>query len=420
MSEQLVDIQSVAKDQAGARPSSGGQGALHGVRVVDLSRVLAGPFCAQILADHGADVIKVEAPEGDETRGWGPPFHDESSSYYTGLNRNKRDIALDMATERGRDVLKRLLRDADVVVENFKPGTLERWGVSYDEVLSVANPRLIHCRVAAYGSGGPMSAYPGYDGMVQAWAGLMSINGMPDGGPLRVGVPIVDFVTAHNAAIGILLALNDRTRTGLGQSIEVSLFDSALSILHPHAPGWFDCGETPKPSGNNHPTVVPYGMFQTKTGPITVGAANDRQFKKLCTLLGEPGLAERPEFLGNKDRSANRVQLLEILSEKLAQVDGPAFALQMMDAGLGAGAVLSVGEALQLPQARERDVVAQVGAYRGVAPPVRMSRTRAAVRTAPPKFAEHTKSILAEHGYGDKAIEELIESGVTPVTPRGR
>jgi crotonobetainyl-CoA:carnitine CoA-transferase CaiB-like acyl-CoA transferase len=400
------------------RAASGG--VLQGVRIIDLSRVLAGPFSAQMLADHGADVIKVEAPEGDETRGWGPPFHDESSSYYTGLNRNKRAIALDLGGEPGRQVLKRLLQDADVVIENFKPGTLERWGLSYADVLSVANPRLIHCRIAAYGSGGPMADYPGYDGMVQAWAGLMSINGMPDGDPLRIGVPIVDFIAGHNAVIGILLALTDRARSGRGQSIEVSLFDSALSILHPHAPGWFDSGETPKPSGNNHPTVVPYGMFHTKSSPVTIGAANDRQFRKLCELLGDPGLAERAEFRSNKDRSANREQLLAILTEKLAAVDGPAFALKLMDAGLGAGAVLSVGEALNLPQARDRGVIAKVGAYQGVAPPIRMSRTPASVRTAPPKFAEHAAGILAERGYGADEIRDLIDLGVAPATPKKR
>ncbi|MGE5200728.1 MAG: CaiB/BaiF CoA transferase family protein, partial [Acidobacteriota bacterium] len=209
-------------------------GALAGIRVIDLTRVLGGPYCTQMLGDHGAEVIKVEPPQGDETRGWGPPFQGDAASYFIGVNRNKRGVALDLSRPEGRTVLFRLLESADVLIENFKTGTLERWGMGYEAVLKQRFPRLIHCRVSGFGADGPFGGYPGYDAVVQGMAGLMSLNGEPEGAPVRVGVPVVDLATGMNASIAILLALQERQRSGRGQFVEVTLFDSAVALLHPY------------------------------------------------------------------------------------------------------------------------------------------------------------------------------------------
>ena len=231
-------------------------GALAGIRVIDLSRILGGPYCGQILGDHGADVLKVEPPQGDDTRTWGPPFKDGVASYYMGLNRNKLGTQLDLASEQGRSVLLGLLAGADVLVENFKTGTMEKWGLGYEQ-LAQRFPRLIHCRVSGFGSDGPLGGLAGYDAAVQALTGIMSVNGEVGGEPLRVGLPVVDLVTGLNAAIGVLLALQERERSGKGQFVEASLYDCGLSLLHPHAANWFADGREPKLTGNAHPNIYP-------------------------------------------------------------------------------------------------------------------------------------------------------------------
>src|SRR5690349_6389745 len=233
-------------------------GALDGLKVIDLSRVLGGPYCAQMLADHGADVIKIEPPQGDEVRDWGPPFRDDAASYFVGINRNKRGLALDLAKPEGREVLMRLLEGADVLIHNFKSGTLEKWGIGYADTLAKKFPRLIYCHITGFGPDGPLGGLPGYDAAVQAVSGLMSINGTEESGPVRIGTPIVDIGTGLNAAIGILMAINDRHKTGKGQGIDVSLYDSAVSFLHPHAANYLMSGKPPKRIGNAHPNISPY------------------------------------------------------------------------------------------------------------------------------------------------------------------
>ena len=249
-------------------------GALEGLKVVDLSRVLGGPYCAQMLADHGAEVIKVEPPQGDETRLWGPPFDQEGiSAYYSGINRNKRTIALDLSKPEGRSVLMKLLETADVLIENFKTGTMEKWGIGYD-TLSASFPRLIHARVSGFGADGPLGGFPGYDAMVQASAGLVSVNGSPDSDPVRVGVPVVDLSTGMNACMGILMSLYERNRSGKGQFVDATLYDSAVALHQPHAPNYFMGGLKPKRYGNSHGNLVPYANFPTKGRNIVIGAAD--------------------------------------------------------------------------------------------------------------------------------------------------
>ncbi|MEU4797748.1 CoA transferase, partial [Streptomyces sp. NPDC023327] len=295
-----------------------GHGALAGLKVLDLSRVLAGPYCAQMLADHGADVTKVEPPAGDETRGWGPPFvAPGTSAYYQNLNRAKKNIVVDLSLPAGREILDTLLRDTDVLVENFKAGTLAKWGYPNEE-LRRRFPALVHCRVTGFGTDGPLGGQPGYDAVLQAYGGLMSVNGEPDGPPLRVGVPVVDQVTGILAFSGILLALHERHRSGLGQLVDCTLLDTAVSLLHPHSASWLAGGAVPRRTGSAHPTIAPYDSFTAADGPVFIAVGNDRQFAALTDVLGVPGLADDPRFRTNPDRVRHQGELRAALEEPVA------------------------------------------------------------------------------------------------------
>ncbi|WPH20239.1 CaiB/BaiF CoA transferase family protein [Variovorax paradoxus] len=359
------------------------QGALAGIRVLDISRILGGPYCGQILGDHGADVLKVEPPQGDDTRTWGPPFKDGVASYYHGLNRNKRVQHLDFSTDEGREALLALVAEADVLIENFKTGTMERWGIGY-EALSERFPRLVWCRVSGFGADGPLGALPGYDAAVQAMTGIMSINGEADGGPLRVGLPVVDMVTGLNAVIGVLLALQERNRSGRGQFVEAALYDSGLSLLHPHAANWFMDGTEPRRTGNAHPNIYPYDALATGTDPVFVAVGNDRQFASLCRCIGLPALADDPLYRTAGARSVHRAGLKQQLEAAMAAFDGRALVEQLMAAGVPAAPVLPVNAALQHPHTAHREMVVEMeGGYRGIGAPVKLSRTPASYRHAP-------------------------------------
>ena len=371
-----------------ANPSTAQPGALAGIRVIDLSRVLGGPYCGQILGDHGADVLKIEPPQGDDTRAWGPPFEDvqgrQVASYYMGLNRNKRGTQLDLSTEEGRAILWTLLEGADVLIENFKTGTMERWGLDYD-TLAERFPGLVYCRVSGFGADGPLGGLAGYDAAVQAMTGIMSVNGETGGDSLRVGLPIVDMVTGLNAALGVLLALQERHTSGRGQFVEASLFDSGLSLLHPHAANWFASGKEPRRTGNAHPNIYPYDAFPTGTDAVFLAVGNDRQFRLLCQHLGAAELADDALYATAGARSVNRAALREQLIALLAGQDGPALAEALMAIGVPAAPVLSVSAALKHPHTAHRQMVVQVGdAYTGVASPIKLSRTPASYRLAPP------------------------------------
>ena len=363
-------------------PKLSDAGALAGCTVIDLSRVLGGPYCTQILADHGADVLKIEPPGGDETR-LGPPFLGETASYFIGVNRNKRGMALDLSLPAGQELLRALLADADVLVENFKPGTLEKWGLGY-ETLSQAFPKLIHCRVSGFGADGPLGGLPGYDACAQAMCGLMSVNGEADGEATRVGLPVVDMVTGLNAAVAVLLALNERARSGLGQFLDITLYDCALSLLHPHAPNYFYSGKTPARSGNAHPNIAPYETLPTASGPIFLAVGNNRQFAQLATALGAPELARDPRYAANADRLANRQSLRDALSALLATHEAAALADRLLRAGVPAAAVQTVDQALAHPHTRHRGMLLEQGDYRGVGSPIKLSRTPARLRRLPP------------------------------------
>ena len=391
-------------------------GALAGIKVIDLTRVLGGPYCTMILADHGAEVIKIEPPQGDEVRDWGPPFLDQpdgsrDASYFLGVNRNKRALALDIGSEAGRAVLLRLLDGADVLVENFKPGGMEKWGLGYAS-LEQRFPGLIHCRVSGFGGEGPLGGLPGYDAILQAMTGLMSVNGDPSTGPLRIGTPVVDLATGLYSAIAILMAIVERTRSGRGQFLDMTLHDCAMALLHPQAANYFLNGRRPIATGNPHPNLAPYETYQTRTGQIFIAAGNDGQFRKLCAELGVPDLANDPRFATNADRLTHRAALITAFSAVLAEADGNALTLRLLRAGLPAGPVRAVDEALANDHTAARGMVADIGAWRGLGTPIKLSRTPGGPRAAPPRFAEHTDAILARHGFSAEEIQGLEKEGI--------
>ncbi|MGH8616295.1 MAG: CaiB/BaiF CoA transferase family protein [Burkholderiales bacterium] len=368
-------------------------GALNGLRVIDLTRVLGGPYCTQILGDHGADVIKVEPPQGDETRAWGPPFRDDTAAYFLGVNRNKRGIVLDLGQPAGRDALLALLEDADVLVENFKTGTLERWGLGYDDVLEPRFPGLVHCRISGFGADGPLGGLPGYDAVVQAMAGLMSVNGEAGGEPLRVGVPVVDIATGLNAAIGILLALQERQRSGKGQFVETTLYDCGLSLLHPHLANVFLGAKPPGRTGNAHPNITPYDTFRTRSAPIFIAVGNDGQFRKLCSELGAAAIADDVRFADNASRAAHRTALKATLEQALAEHDGAVIAQRLIEAGVPCGPIFGIDEVAGHPHTRHRDMLVEIGEYRGTGSPIKLGRTPARYARRPPALGEHTDEV---------------------------
>lgn len=387
-------------------------GALTDIRVIDLSRVLAGPLCGQMLADHGADVIKVEPPTGDETRGWGPPFVTQGHSvYFDGLNRNKRNVSVDLRTVDGQALLRTMLAEADVVIENFKAGTLEKWGLG-DDVLAKEFPRLVHCRITGYGVDGPLGGAPGYDAVLQALSGLMSINGEADGEPMRIGIPLVDIITSLNALSGILMALHVRSSTGRGQLVDLALLDNAVSILHPHAGKWFATGVAPERTGVAHPTICPYETFICADGPFFIGAGNDRQFRALAIALDAPALTEDHRFTTNADRLAHAEQLRGILGGLTGGWEREPLAVALRAAGVPSGSVNHVGEAFDMPQVKHREMIVERDGYRGVGVPIKLSESPGAVRYGPRAQGADTSDVLAELGLTTDEVARLRDAGV--------
>jgi formyl-CoA transferase len=402
-----------AMPMAEGKGLAGSPGALAGLKVIDLTRVLGGPYCTMVLSDHGAEVIKLEPPQGDEVRDWGPPFDaGGDASYFIGVNRNKRSVGLDLAKPEGRQVLLRLLEGADVLIENFKPGGMEKWGLGYEAVLKARFPRLVHCRVSGFGGDGPNGGFPGYDAVLQAMTGLMSINGTGDSGPTRLGNPIVDIATGLFSAIAILMALQERARSGQGQYLDMTLHDCGMALLHPHAANYFLNGNRPKATGNPHPNLAPYSKFRTRTCEIFVAAGNDPAFRKFCEFLGIPEVATDPRFATNGARVTNREALTEILEARFAAEDGHDLTRRMLQAGLPAGPVLHVDEAMAAPHTAHREMVTELDGYRGLGTPIKMSRTPGGTRAAPPRFAEHTEEVLARHGFSAEEIAGLRAGGV--------
>ena len=386
--------------------------ALTGKRIIDLSRVLGGPYCTQVLADHGAEVIKIEPPQGDETRDWGPPFHEGDAAYYIGVNRNKRSMGLDLTQPAGRDLLLRLLDGADILLENYKPGTMEKWGLGYEAVLRGRFPRLIHCRVSGFGADGPLGGFPGYDAIVQAMAGWFSVNGEKDSQPTRLGIAMVDMGTGLYTAVALLMALTERERSGLGQYIDMTLYDCAVSLMHPHIVNYKFSGKIPVATGNAHPNISPYDTFRTRTLDIFIGAGNNGAFAKLCEELGCRELTEDARFTHNVDRVYNRADLKAELESRLMKIDGSELCERLLQAGLPAGPIHDTAEVVAHPHTQHRGMNVEQDWYRMTGTPIKFSRTPGALRYLPPKFGQHTREILAEYGLTAGEVDALLNAGV--------
>jgi crotonobetainyl-CoA:carnitine CoA-transferase CaiB-like acyl-CoA transferase len=394
------------------KPESNG-GALEGLRVLDLTRILAGPLCTQILGDMGAEVIKVEPPgSGDDTRTWGPPFTGGESAYFLGVNRNKRSLTLNMAVKSGQEILAQLVRKSDVLVENFKLGTLEKWGIT-DDWLEENAPQVVRCSITGYGSSGPDAALPGYDFILQAESGLMSICGEADGGPTKYGVAIVDVVTGLYACNSILAALAARSRTGRGQRVEVCLYDSGLAMLINVASNYLVTGKDARRFGNGHPNIVPYTTYPTADGMIAVAVGNDGQFARFAETAGHGEWARDARYATNPARVTNRDALDAAIAQALKGGKTAGWIEKLRAAGVPCGPINSVGEALTDPHTVAREMVRSVrhptaGDLRVVGIPFRLNGTPAAIRRAPPLLGQHTEEVLSgELGMSAARIAQL-------------
>jgi len=391
---------------------------LEGIKVLDLTRVLAGPLATMLLGDLGADVIKIEQPgKGDDTRGWGPPFQNGESAYFMGLNRNKRSVTLNAQTEEGRVLLSELMTTADIVIDNFRLGTLERWGFD-DAWFETHAPRTVRCSITGYGSTGPKAGEPGYDFILQAETGLMSITGDEDGEPMKIGVALVDVCTGLLAAISAVSGLAQRNLSGRGQRFEVNLHDTGLAMLVNVAANYLVTGDAPKRYGNGHPNIVPYRTFRTADGELAVAVGNDAQFAKLAAVVDHPEWAEDPRFQRNAGRVENRTLVDGLVNEALMTDTRAHWTAALHAAGIPVGPINSVEEALSSPQTVGRGMIVDVehpvtGALRLLGSPLRWGEGPAPVRFPPPLLGEHTDEVLSElSGVDDARLASLRELGV--------
>lgn len=386
---------------------------LSGITVVDLTRVLSGPYCTMLLGDMGARVIKIEQPgRGDDTRAWGPPFVAGESAYFLSINRNKESLTLDLKHPEGRKVLDALLDRADVLVENFRPGTMERLGLGYDAI-AARWPRLVFCSISGFGQSGPRSEEPGYDAVIQAEGGLMSITGASDGPPFRLGVAISDIVSGMFAAHGVAFALLARERTGRGQRVDIGMLDATAALLTYQAGIFFATSRTPGRMGNRHPTIVPYETFPAADGEFVVAVGNDEQWRRFCDVIGAAELKNDERFATNSSRVANYERLRPLLVRYLAAQPREVWVRSLKAAGVPCGAVREVAEVLQDEHLHARRMIESVehaaaGLVRVLGVPIKLSETPGSVRSAPPMLGQHTDTILrADLGMTDREIAAL-------------
>lgn len=394
------------------------KGPLDGVKVLDLTRVLAGPYCTMFLGDLGAEVVKVEQPGvGDDTRGWGPPFVGGESAYYLCVNRNKKSLTLDLKSNQGIELLRRLAKCADVVIENFRPGTMARLGLGEKDLRAV-NPRLIYASLSGFGADGPMSDWPGYDLIVQAWGGLMSITGTPDGEPTKVGVAIVDIVAGLMLGKAITAALFAREKLGVGQRIDTSLLEAEVACLINVGSNYLVEGKIPSRWGNAHPNIVPYQSFKTADGYLVLGVASEAIWRRFCQAIGKVDLADDPRFAKNSNRVENRTELIKILSQIFLSRTTDAWLSLLNEAGVPCAPVQTVDQVFSAPQVLHREMLVEVehptaGTVRMAGIPVKFSSTPASIRLPPPLLGQHTKDILETWlGIGREEIAELKRKSV--------
>ncbi|MGC5325937.1 CaiB/BaiF CoA transferase family protein [Brevibacillus sp. SYSU BS000544] len=387
-------------------------GALREIKILDLTRVLAGPFCSMILGDLGAEVIKVEGPDSrDDTRAWGPPFVGGESAYYLCANRNKRAITVNFKSEKGKEIIKKLIARSDVVVQNFKTGTLEKWGLGYEEMKKI-NPQIILASITGFGTNGPYKDEPGYDYIIQAMGGLMSITGEKDGPPIKGGVAIADILTGLYTVIGILSALHERNYSGEGQQIDISLFDSQISALVNVASNYLVSGVIPQRLGNQHPNIVPYQIFPTKDIEMVVAVGNDHQFSKFAFILGMPELATNENYRTNAKRVENREELIPIICERMKERQAKEWQSLLQQAGIPNGPINDMQMLFEDPQVHARNMVVEIAhptaeMVKLVGSPLKLSRTPVEMRRHPPIYGEHTETVLSELGFTFEDIQTM-------------
>jgi len=399
-------------------------GALSHIRVLDLSRVLAGPWAGQMLADFGAEVIKVERPGcGDDTRGWGPPFFSDNegnpteAAYFHAANRNKRSVAIDIASETGQNLIREMVKQCDVVLENFKVGCLAKYGLDYESLKQI-NPAIVYCSITGFGQDGPYAQRAGYDFMIQGMGGLMSVTGEPEGTPMKVGVALADVMTGLYAANAVQAALLNRAETGKGQHIDLSLLDVQVATLANQAMNYLASGESPERLGNAHPNIVPYQAFATTDGHIILAVGNDKQFRTFCEIGGDAALGENPAFATNRKRVENRADLIPQVANIMAKQSTDWWLEHLSAACVPCGPINTIEQVFADPQVQHREMQVELehpkaGKVAGVGNPVKFSETPVEYRSAPPMLGQHTEQVLSDllEMDGD-ALEGLRQSGV--------
>ncbi|MBC8281861.1 MAG: CoA transferase [Chloroflexi bacterium] len=391
-------------------------GALDKIKVVDLTRTLAGPFCTMLMGDMGAEVVKIEEPTGgDETRKWTPFWNGESTQFLT-FNRNKRSLAVNLKEPEGLKIVKDMAADADVMIESFRAGTLDRMGLGYDEIKKT-NPGLVYCSISGYGRTGPMSDMPGYDLLIQAYSGLMNLTGNPDGSPLRIGFSLVDLFTGMMAYGTILTALRQKDQTGKGQWVEAALLDGQVAALSYHATGFLGTGVEPTRMGSGHPSLVPYQAFTSKNGQFIIGCANQGLWERMCTAIGQDGMLKDPRYTDNTERVAHRSECVDELNAVFATNTTDHWVDRIVEAGVPCGPINTVSDVVNNPQVLARNMIAEVEHpsipnLKFPNSPLKLTDSPATIRRVPPSLGQHNEEILMEAGYPPEIIADLKERGV--------